>query len=886
MPSPKPFGDSNRYQEVGVELTSFGEDEEDDEVDLFTAQRYLDIKAVTAVVDKFKINRKGYKGIVVYSIFVSLLFVVMFQQRDNANIGIEDRALRLPLQLLKPQTKVTTVTEFWAFFKGTIVPTLMQDNSWTATVDPSPTNAFKNKVEMGGSRAQLYSDIIGGIAISQTRSQLKPCSHTSFFFPPPHTGIHCYSHQLTDITTDPDLDFTGTVTGQDGKEKSLSMKIPYDEASQTYVTVIPTSASLTEVSDLISYFESGNLIGPATRSIEIRVPVYNGNTDVIGILSWKIDIDLAGHLAPRLVAAGVPYTLYDTHDDSWKMQLGLQLALLLWVFVMVRALWTAYLRTWPLPDFLAKRYPDSKSWPPGFMPATLAGRTHVIVPAILYGSILILAVLWSMLTYQYYTMHQETKFTPKRAVAFFGVQGHSVEEIVPNLKTFTKHILPTFTLIDSLHLMIDTYFYVAAFTIVMCIFRTFHYLDFQGKLNAITQTFRGGIGEFFHLMIVLNFVVIGFSFLGYLLFGSQVKAYLWISSAYVSTWMSCFGLFKMKEAQLKYYDATSGQMFDFLFKLVVEMLLLKMVIAIIFDSYKEAAIKTRKSSPTVLADMRRLWFHTKNALRGGDGYVTPDNVGKFMHNSHVRMTRSADGLLLERESIGETELLPLFKKAMKSEYPVSDGKLGVMCEWILEHYGRIRCEFKTTGVMSEHDINIVRKIFNGHDLDRSGTIGSKEFGQCLCELKHPLGNDINYVQASLAVVDVDKSGEIEWEEFLMFVASESGKSVPPKLLPEHMQKNQDKILAEYAKHKDKTLNDASDSIWDSTDAMSSSATKASSVSGTTPAAAPAKAASTAAPKAIEKLYKNMLAAIEDNGESLQVIKDMIVPPENELSKFM
>jgi len=240
----------------------------------------------------------------------------------------------------------------------------------------------------------------------------------------------------------------------------------------------------------------------------------------------------------------------------------------------------------------------------------------------------------------------------------------------------------------------------------------------------------------------------------------------------------------------------------------------------------------------------------------------------------------------ERESIGETELLPLFKKAMKSEYPVSDGKLGVMCEWILEHYGRIRCEFKTTGVMSEHDINIVRKIFNGHDLDRSGTIGSKEFGQCLCELKHPLGNDINYVQASLAVVDVDKSGEIEWEEFLMFVASESGKSVPPKLLPEHMQKNQDKILAEYAKHKDKTLNDASDSIWDSTDAMSSSATKASSVSGTTPAAAPAKAASTAAPKAIEKLYKNMLAAIEDNGESLQVIKDMIVPPENELSKFM
>jgi len=753
----------------------------------------------------------------------------------------------------------------------------------STTVDPSPTNGFKQSVEMGGSRAQLYSEIIGGIAIAQTRSRSKPCSHANFFFPPPHTGIKCYSHLLTD---EDDFEVTGTITDKDGKHQKLSMRVPFDQASQSYVTVIPTSASMSEVTDLLTYLESANLVDPATRSIEVRVPVYNGNTDVIGILSWTLEIDLAGHLAPRLIAAGVPYTLYVREKDAWKQQLGLQIALLLWVCYMIRGLWTAYLRTWPLPDFLAKRYPDSKSWPPGFMPATPAGRTHVIVPAIMFSSILILALLWGTLSYEYFLMQQTTQFEPRRAVNFFGVQGHSLEEIVPNMKAFTQKIMPTFEMIDRLHLMIDSYFYVASFTIVMTILRMFHYLDFQGKLNAITQTFRGGIGEFFHLMIVLNFVVIGFSFLGYLLFGSQVKAYLWFSSAYVSTWMSCFGLFKMKEAQLKYYDATSGQLFDFLFKLVVEMLLLKMVIAIIFDSYKEAAIKTRKSSPTVLADMRRLWFHTKNALLGGDGYVTPDQIGKFMHTSHVRMMRNKEGLLVERETISEDELLPLFKKAMKKEWTVNmtDGKLGVMCEWILEHYGRIRCEFKTTGQMSSEDIAKVRKIFDGHDIDQSGTIGTKEFGQCLCELNHPLGNDISYVQSSLAVVDVDRSGEIEWEEFLMFVAHESGKFVPSKLLPEHMANNQTKILADYARHKDKTMNDASSSIWDSGDTLS--ATDAPKPQAPAPAPAKAAGSQVANGGTIEKLYKSMLSALQDNGESLQVIKDMIVPPENALSKFM
>lgn len=52
----------------------------------------------------------------------------------------------------------------------------------------------------------------------------------------------------------------------------------------------------------------------------------------------------------------------------------------------------------------------------------------------------------------------------------------------------------------------------------------------------------------------------------------------------------------------------------------------------------------------------------------------------------------------------------------------------------------------------------VRKIFDTYDLDKSGTISTSEFALALTDLQHPLAQDVDFVQKSLKVVDVDKSG--------------------------------------------------------------------------------------------------------------------------------
>ena len=57
------------------------------------------------------------------------------------------------------------------------------------------------------------------------------------------------------------------------------------------------------------------------------------------------------------------------------------------------------------------------------------------------------------------------------------------------------------------------------------------------------------------------------------------------------------------------------------------------------------------------------------------------------------------------------------------------------------------------------DIVKVRKIFDTYDLDNSATISTSEFALALTDLKHPMAQDVDFIQKSLQVVDVDKSGE-------------------------------------------------------------------------------------------------------------------------------
>ena len=49
--------------------------------------------------------------------------------------------------------------------------------------------------------------------------------------------------------------------------------------------------------------------------------------------------------------------------------------------------------------------------------------------------------------------------------------------------------------------------------------RVFHYLHFQGKLNAVTLVFSKILGEFMNFFVVISITVLGFAFVFLLMFG-------------------------------------------------------------------------------------------------------------------------------------------------------------------------------------------------------------------------------------------------------------------------------------------------------------------------------------------------------------------------------
>jgi len=258
----------------------YAEDEDEDKP-LYESERFLDVNGVTTVVDKFKVNRRGYKGLITFVIFATLYFTVIHMQRNNLHTGMENRALRMPLYLKKPNTKVTGRSGFWTFLTGTILPYATQGNRWETKVEATSDKMRKmltkegaeqfivdSPIHMAGYNAMQFSSIIGGITILQTRSKTKVCP-VNMFQPPIESGQLCYQEEedgeaefhISGVATDPGS----------GVSKTLKMKIPYDEASDAYITMLPAAASPDELTALVTYLQDAQLVDDLTRSIEVRM---------------------------------------------------------------------------------------------------------------------------------------------------------------------------------------------------------------------------------------------------------------------------------------------------------------------------------------------------------------------------------------------------------------------------------------------------------------------------------------------------------------------------------------------------------------------------------------------------------------------------------------
>lgn len=177
-------------------------------------------------------------------------------------------------------------------------------------------------------------------------------------------------------------------------------------------------------------------------------------------------------------------------------------------------------------------------------------------------------------------------------------------------------------------------------SLIMC-FRMFEYLHFQKKLAVITETFTSSFSEMFHLFVVLAFTIQFFALAAFLCFGSEVKAYSTYGQSVWSTWQMCMGMWKPTKQEERYGSLVLMEVYMFMFKLIITLMLLKMVLAIIFESYKKTVGGMSKKTQSVALDLWELTSHFMDWVGSASpksNFVSPDQMRLLVKNPQCTKT--------------------------------------------------------------------------------------------------------------------------------------------------------------------------------------------------------------------------------------------------------
>lgn len=570
----------------------------------------IDRQVVQEHLRRYTRLKTGYHGLVSFLVLVSLYFCVLGMQRNNAVIATENRALRLAVQrTIKPGITITNTEQYWAWFQKKFLPVIMSE--------PWNTTETKDGVEVvqTGFRMQMYNDVVGGITLTQQRRQGAKCNQNTMFTRSSAKKTGC-------------LELDKMVSDEYYYLPKLNSSVPWDSDLQGYTVYFPTSANYSTLDGLVTTYKGGDLIDRATGVITAAVPVFNSNQNVLGVLEVVTTISLAGNYETRVETTSVPVDLYDTDVQKFRAALEI-IVLILWLVFM------AYF----IKAVLREYTPGCEEWvqEPSFFRASRVGDPHTgslnlsmpIISGILF---LVSSGFWIALMVKYNHLKKELAFTDSDYVEFFNSEDFENNVLMASL--FGKYVSPIWVQASGIHRLFRGYFLVSCCMVLCLMFRIFEYVDFQEKLNVIAATFRDIVSDLLHFFTMLAVVVTSFTFTAYLIFGAQVKHFMYFETAFYKMWQMVFGTYKFKDREMDAVEPFVADAFCFVFKIVVIILLLKMVIAIIFESYKNIK-KGSKAAPSVVQDVSLLWFHFRDlcVCCRPKGYVPPHVMLEFLEDS-------------------------------------------------------------------------------------------------------------------------------------------------------------------------------------------------------------------------------------------------------------
>lgn len=661
--------------------------------------------------------RHGYSAALCFILWMALYFTVLALQQSNHRTGALNTAMG---QIIRQTSmKLTDAShcavrshaQFWHWFGDKLAPTVFHVPWVRKYHDPHNQRVSVKR----GYRTMTFNDVGGGIVITQQVRKAGQCrGHSRFFSHWSAATDNCISDNLY---TAPRLFVP-----------AMHDSIKWDNTNHGYSLYIPASATPLQLKDVIKFYAHSGFLTRRTAALSVQYTLYNENEDIIGHTTIDFKMSLAGDYQCQAHVESVPTALYATDIQRYRIALEI-LVVLVWLTQVLNHL-RACKEAGGLPfteaseqmmvredGALMRTGTASVGRPTGMrVPVTMGvpasvgrptgkyslvtecvsvprdpdtGKPYIFVMAISNILFLTCIVIWVCLNMQY--MHLDHALAHQQD----GMQAHN-NPVHPSLNMTTNTsllhgttALNTTTLLnatamghlfDSLVAPVDDrnaqinetsrmYFVFSAIHIFFLLLRLLEYFEFQPTLSSTTTTFREILGELVGFALVFGCIVTGFAFMGFLIFGSQIEGFNQFGDALGSTWQLVVGTTLLRNLNNGYVEPDIAYIFTFVFKAFIVLMLLKMVVAIVFESYKVVKRKNLLEY-TFVDDIFVMFWHLKHLCQRG--YVAPAREGESLFYALLQT---------EEEYINEQELERILEAAGYTD-PAN-------VQWVFREYGEV-----------------------------------------------------------------------------------------------------------------------------------------------------------------------------------------------------
>ena len=148
------------------------------------------------------------------------------------------------------------------------------------------------------------------------------------------------------------------------------------------------------------------------------------------------------------------------------------------------------------------------------------------------------------------------------------------------------------TIFERIYEMQQSQLRINYISILVGTFRFFKYYQFQPRLQIVNRTLTSSAIHLFHFFVVFFIILFGFSLIGHLNFGTQIRHFATFANSVQVMVESLFGMFDIGptigDSSLSYVDPYIANCFFLVWQVVANMILLNIFVAILMDGYAEA----------------------------------------------------------------------------------------------------------------------------------------------------------------------------------------------------------------------------------------------------------------------------------------------------------